>query len=213
MTCNFLLIGLRNTLEEALVTNLSTSANDAASNAAATNDTAANNAGTNNLPEKTAAGTYVSTTTEQTIALGQILGKLLQAGDVLVLTGDLGAGKTQLTKGIAAGMGVTDDVTSPTFTIEMVYEGTTMPLYHFDLYRLNDPDQLEDTGLYDALESDGPTIIEWGEQFAEQIGERTLDVYVSRLSEEELESDDTEPRREVRFIPQNARGEEIIQSL
>ena len=90
------------------MTNLSTSANDAV----------------NNLPEKTAAGTYVSTTTEQTIALGQILGKLLQAGDVLVLTGDLGAGKTQLTKGIAAGMGVKDDVTSPTFTIEMVYEGT-----------------------------------------------------------------------------------------
>ncbi len=197
------------------MTNLSTSANDAANNAnAAANNTAANNDSTaNNLPEKTAAGTYVSTTTEQTIALGQILGKLLQAGDVLVLTGDLGAGKTQLTKGIAAGMGVTDDVTSPTFTIEMVYEGTTMPLYHFDLYRLNDPDQLEDTGLYDALESDGPTIIEWGEQFAEQIGERTLDVYVSRLSEKELESDDAEPRREIRFIPQNARGEEIIQSL
>ena len=203
MTCDFLLIGLRNTLEEALVTNLSTSANTAA----------ANNTAANNLPEKVAAGTYVSITTGQTIALGQILGKLLQAGDVLVLTGDLGAGKTQLTKGIAAGMGVTDDVTSPTFTIEMVYEGTTMPLYHFDLYRLNDPDQLEDTGLYDALESDGPTIIEWGEQFAEQIGERTLDVYVSRLSEEELESDDAEPRRQVRFIPQNVRGEEIIQSL
>ena len=196
------------------MTNLSTSANNAAANdAAANNDTAANNVSANNLPEKTAVGTYVSTTTEQTIALGQILGKLLQAGDVLVLTGDLGAGKTQLTKGIAAGMGVTDDVTSPTFTIEMVYEGTTMPLYHFDLYRLNDPDQLEDTGLYDALESDGPTIIEWGEQFAEQIGERTLDVYVSRLSEEELESDDAEPRRQVRFIPQNARGGEIIQSL
>ena len=196
------------------MTNLSTSANNAAANdAAANNDTAANDAAANNLPEKTAADTYVSTTTEQTSALGQILGKLLQAGDVLVLTGDLGAGKTQLTKGIAAGMGITDDVTSPTFTIEMVYEGTTMPLYHFDLYRLNDPDQLEDTGLYDALESDGPTIIEWGEQFAEQIGERTLDVYVSRLSEEELGSDDTEPRREIRFIPQNARGEEIIQSL
>ena len=196
------------------MTNLSTSANNAAANdAAANNDTAANNVSANNLPEKTAVGTYVSTTTEQTIALGQILGKLLQAGDVLVLTGDLGAGKTQLTKGIAAGMGVTDDVTSPTFTIEMVYEGTTMPLYHFDLYRLNDPDQLEDTGLYDALESDGPTIIEWGEQFAEQIGERTLDVYVSRLSEEELSSDDAEPRREIRFIPQNTRGEEIIQSL
>ena len=196
------------------MTNLSTSANDAtANNGSAASNTATSNTAANNLPEKMAASTFVSTTTEQTIALGQILGKLLQAGDVLVLTGDLGAGKTQLTKGIAAGMGVADDVTSPTFTIEMVYEGTLMPLYHFDLYRLNDPDQLEDTGLYDALESDGPTIIEWGEQFAEQIGERTLDVYVSRLSEEELESDDAEPRREIRFIPQNARGEEIIQSL
>ena len=196
------------------MTNLSTSANDAtANNGSAASNTATSNTAASNLPEKTAAGTYVSTTTEQTIALGQALGKLLQAGDVLVLTGDLGAGKTQLTKGIAAGMGVADDVTSPTFTIEMVYEGTLMPLYHFDLYRLNDPDQLEDTGLYDALESDGPTIIEWGEQFAEQIGERTLDVYVSRLSEEELESDDAEPRREIRFIPQNARGEEIIQAL
>lgn len=191
------------------MTNLSTSANDATAN----NGSAASNTAANNLPEKAAAGTYVSTTTEQTIALGQILGKLLRAGDVLVLTGDLGAGKTQLTKGIAAGMGVTDDVTSPTFTIEMVYEGITLPLYHFDLYRLNNPDQLEDTGLYDALESDGPTIIEWGEQFAEQIGERTLDVYVSRLSEEELRSDDAEPRREIRFIPQNARGEEIVQAL
>ena len=196
------------------MTNLSTSANDAtANNGSAASNTATSNTAANNLPEKMAASTFVSTTTEQTIALGQALGKLLQAGDVLVLTGDLGAGKTQLTKGIAAGMGVADDVTSPTFTIEMVYEGTLMPLYHFDLYRLNDPDQLEDTGLYDALESDGPTIIEWGEQFAEQIGERTLDVYVSRLSEEELESDDAEPRREIRFIPQNARGEEIIQSL
>ena len=194
------------------MTNHSTSANLGANNAAVSN-TATNNTAANNLPEKTAASTFVSTTTEQTIALGQALGKLLQAGDVLVLTGDLGAGKTQLTKGIAAGMGVADDVTSPTFTIEMVYEGALMPLYHFDLYRLNDPDQLEDTGLYDALESDGPTIIEWGEQFAEQIGERTLDVYVSRLSEEELTSDDAEPRREISLIPQNARGEEIIQAL
>ena len=156
---------------------------------------------------------FLTSSQEETIALGCTLGSLLREGDVLVLTGDLGAGKTQLTKGIARGMGVSGDVTSPTFTIEMVYEGKRMPLYHFDLYRLNDPDQLEDTGLYDALESDGPTIIEWGEQFAEQIGERTLDVYVSRLSEEELVSDDAEPRREIRFISQNARGEEIIQSL
>ena len=104
---------------------------------------------------------------EETIALGERLGRALAAGDVLVLTGDLGAGKTQLTKGIAAGMGVTDDVTSPTFTIEMVYEGAEMPLYHFDLYRLDDPDQLEDTGIFDVLGADGVCSIEWGEQFAD----------------------------------------------
>ena len=85
---------------------------------------------------------FVTHTTEETIALGARLGALLQAGDVLVLTGDLGAGKTQLTKGMATGMGITDDVTSPTFNILMVYEGSSMPLYHFDLYRLDDPDQL-----------------------------------------------------------------------
>ena len=94
---------------------------------------------------------FVTGSREETIALGERLGRALVAGDVLVLTGDLGAGKTQLTKGIAAGMGVTDDVTSPTFTIEMVYEGAKMPLYHFDLYRLDDPDQLEDTGIFDVL--------------------------------------------------------------
>ena len=66
---------------------------------------------------------------------GRTLGSLLREDDVLVLTGDLGAGKTQLTKGIARGMGILGDVTSPTFTIEMVYEGERMPLYHFNLYR------------------------------------------------------------------------------
>ena len=66
---------------------------------------------------------FVTGSRDQTIALGEKIGRALEAGDVLVLTGDLGAGKTQLTKGIAAGMGVVGDVTSPTFTIEMVYEG------------------------------------------------------------------------------------------
>ena len=126
-----------------------------------------NNTIANNLLEKTAAGTFVSTTTEQTIALGQALGKLLQAGDVLVLTGDLGAGKTQLTKGIAVGMGVTDDVTSPTFTIEMVYEGTTMPLYHFDLYRFSYPEEWQDAGLDDFFSGNHVNLIEWAIQGGE----------------------------------------------
>ncbi|WP_321971295.1 tRNA (adenosine(37)-N6)-threonylcarbamoyltransferase complex ATPase subunit type 1 TsaE [Paratractidigestivibacter sp.] len=118
----------------------------------------------------------------ETIAVGEKLGRELAAGDVLVLTGDLGAGKTQLTKGIAAALGCEGDVTSPTFTIEMVYEGGRLPLYHFDLYRLDDPAQLEDIGLYDVLGADGVCVIEWGEQFADELGDYTS-VRVTRLDD------------------------------
>ena len=148
---------------------------------------------------------------EETIALGERLGRALRAGDVLVLTGDLGAGKTQLTKGIAAGMGVTDDVTSPTFTIEMVYEGAEMPLYHFDLYRLDDPDQLEDTGIFDVLGADGVCSIEWGEQFADQIGDARVDVFVTRLDDEAAPGE--EPPREVRLVAHDERGEALLATL
>lgn len=148
---------------------------------------------------------------DETIALGERLGRALAAGDVLVLTGDLGAGKTQLTKGIAAGMGVTDDVTSPTFTIEMVYRGAEMPLYHFDLYRLDDPDQLEDTGIFDVLGADGVCSIEWGEQFADEIGDARVDVFVTRLDDDAAPGE--EPPREVRLVAHDGRGEALLATL
>ena len=154
---------------------------------------------------------FVTTSQEETIALGERLGALLQMGDVLVLTGDLGAGKTQLTKGIAAGMGVEDDVTSPTFNILMVYDGADMPLYHFDLYRLDDPDQLEDIGLYEMLDGDGACVIEWGEQFSDEIGPERLDVYLTRLDEQAAVGE--EPPREVRLVAQGERAEEIAAAL
>ena len=148
---------------------------------------------------------------DETIALGERLGRALRAGDVLVLTGDLGAGKTQLTKGIAAGMGVTDDVTSPTFTIEMVYQGAEMPLYHFDLYRLDDPDQLEDTGIFDVLGADGVCSIEWGEQFADEIGDARVDVFVTRLDDDAAPGE--APPREVRLVAHDGRGEALLATL
>lgn len=153
----------------------------------------------------------VTRSREETIALGRRLGAVLRAGDVLVLTGDLGAGKTQLTKGIAEGMGVREDVTSPTFTIEMVYEGTEMPLYHFDLYRLDDAAQLEDTGIFDVLGADGVCAIEWGEQFSEELGDARVDVFVTRLEDEAAPGE--EPPREVRLVAHDARGEELLASL
>lgn len=183
------------------------------------------------LPRMVDSGIFVSSSTAETIALGEKCGELLAAGDVLVLTGDLGAGKTQFTKGIARGMGIAADVTSPTFTIEMVYEGGAMPLYHFDLYRLNDSSQLDDIGLFDAMESDGPTVIEWGEQFADDIGDERVDVFISRLDGAgdanatdaatsdlgegtgDISATSAEPLREIRFVAYNKRGQELIERL
>lgn len=154
---------------------------------------------------------FVSGSVEETIAFGERLGRLLREGDVLVLTGDLGAGKTQLTKGIARGLGVSDDVTSPTFTIEMVYEGTELPLYHFDLYRLDDSAQLDDTGLFDVLGADGVCVIEWGEQFSDEIGPERVDVFLTRLDDEVAPG--VEPPREVRLVAHDVRGRELLAEL
>lgn len=154
---------------------------------------------------------FTTRSPDETLALGRTLGTLLRAGDVLVLTGDLGAGKTQLTKGVAEGMGVGDAVTSSTFTIEMVYEGARMPLYHFDLYRLDDADELEDVGLYDALGSDGPCLVEWGERFADEIGPERVDVILSRLDEEVAAG--VEPPRLIEFVAHDARGRQLVAEL
>ena len=138
---------------------------------------------------------FISHSTEETIAFGERLGALLREGDVLILTGDLGAGKTQLTKGIARALGITDDVTSPTFTIQMVYPGRDMDLNHFDLYRLERADQLEDTGIFDVLGADGVCVIEWGEQFADELGDERIDVVLRRL--DDAVATGAEPPREI----------------
>ena len=155
--------------------------------------------------------TFVTTSAEETIRIGKRLGALLVPGDVLVLTGDLGAGKTQLTKGIAAGLGVVDDVSSPTFTIEMVYEGSSCTLYHFDLYRLEDASELDDTGIFDVLGADGVCVIEWGEQFAKEIGDERLDIILSRRDDEAEPG--VEPARTIDFRPLGCRAKEIVAAL
>jgi tRNA threonylcarbamoyladenosine biosynthesis protein TsaE len=154
---------------------------------------------------------WKSHSADETMAFGRRLAQFLAPGDVLVLTGDLGAGKTQLTKGIAAGLGISDDVTSPTFTIEMVYRGGRLPLYHFDLYRLDEAAQLEDTGLFDVLDADGVCVIEWGERFVDDIGELRLDIYLNRLDAEAGEGE--EPPRSIRLIPRCPRAIEIASGM
>lgn len=106
----------------------------------------------------------VSTAPEKTFSFGRQLGQLLQEGIVLCLIGDLGAGKTLLVQGIAQGLGLNEEITSPTFTVMNVYEGN-IPIYHFDLYRLESPEQLVDIGFDEYTNAGGIAIIEWPDKF------------------------------------------------
>lgn len=112
-----------------------------------------------------------------TEALGKLLGRHAADGDVFCLTGDLGAGKTLLSRGVAEALGVSsEDVTSPTFAIMNVYQGTELEVRHFDLYRLNRPEELEDIGFDEYVGGDGVTLIEWAELFSEQLPEEYLQI-------------------------------------
>ncbi|MGP1529315.1 MAG: tRNA (adenosine(37)-N6)-threonylcarbamoyltransferase complex ATPase subunit type 1 TsaE [Treponema sp.] len=112
---------------------------------------------------------YLKTETEQaTIALGAVLGTLLQKGDVIALQGPLAAGKTQLTKGIAQGLAIAEDVTSPTFTLISEHYGR-LPLYHMDVYRLGSSEEFLDLGVDDLLYGDGVCVIEWSEKVLHEL--------------------------------------------
>ena len=106
-------------------------------------------------------------TPEATKQLASTLAPYLHEGDVILLEGDLGAGKTQFVQGIAEGLGIRASVTSPTFNILLQYDGGRLPLYHFDLYRLDDASELEDIDFYGTVEGDGVSFIEWGSKFPE----------------------------------------------
>lgn len=105
----------------------------------------------------------------ETEALGEALAKRLQPGTVIAFTGDLGAGKTAFTRGLARGLGVTERVTSPTFTIVNEYEGGRLPLFHFDMYRLASSEELFDVGWEDYLHRGGICAVEWSENIADAL--------------------------------------------
>lgn len=109
---------------------------------------------------------------EETLQIGEQLGKLLDKGNIVCLSGDLGAGKTSFAQGIAKGLGVKDYVTSPTYTIINEYEGR-LPLYHFDVYRLNDVEEMHELGYEEYFFSDGVVVLEWADMVRDLIpGER-----------------------------------------
>src|SRR4051794_39301871 len=122
---------------------------------------------------------YVLPAPEDTHALGRDLAEVLRPGDLVVLVGPLGAGKTALTQGIGAGLGVREPVTSPTFVIARVHRADRMPLVHVDAYRLGSVADVDDLDL-DVTVADSVTVVEWGQGLVEQLADEHLEVRLER---------------------------------
>ena len=120
---------------------------------------------------------YESNSAQETFDFGAELGRKAVPGQIICLDGDLGTGKTVLTKGIAAGLGIDEPVVSPTFTIVHEYEGR-LPLYHFDVYRIDDPDEMEEIGYREYFYGNGLTIIEWSELIADILPEDAMRIKI-----------------------------------
>jgi len=129
------------------------------------------------------AFTAETSSAQATRAVGAALGRLVRPRDVIVLAGDLGAGKTVLTQGLASSLGVSGRVTSPTFNILVVHRGET-DLAHFDLYRLEHAEQLEDIDFWGVVESDAVSVIEWGDRFADLLPPDVLTVTLTIVDDE-----------------------------
>lgn len=126
--------------------------------------------------------TFLTNSPAETEAIGSALGKILQPGAILAYRGDLGAGKTAFTRGLARGLGCTDIVTSPTYTIVNEYLSGRIPLFHFDMYRLASSDDLWDIGWEDYLERGGVCAVEWSENVDDAM-EGAVAVTIEKLGE------------------------------
>lgn len=123
---------------------------------------------------------YCSNSVEETEGLGETLAAKLTPGAVVAFSGDLGAGKTAFVRGMARGLGISERVTSPTFTVVNEYEGGRLPLFHFDMYRLGSADELYDIGWEDYLGRGGVCAVEWSENIREALEEGCILVEIRR---------------------------------
>lgn len=152
--------------------------------------------------------TVITTRNEaETYRVGEALGQMIDAPLVITLDGELGTGKTVMVKGAAKGLGITEIVRSPTFTIMMVYRGR-LPLYHFDFYRLEDKIELDSLDLDEYLEGQGVVFIEWGEKFADCLPPERM---VIRLSYSREDMSSTE--RVIAFYPQGRAACDLLDKL
>lgn len=125
---------------------------------------------------------YKSNSPKETANIAKAFAKKLQKGDVLCLSGDLGVGKTAFVQGLAKGLGVDDYISSPTFTIVNCYEGT-LPLYHFDVYRISDPDEMYEIGYEEYVYGDGISVIEWPQIINDILPESRYDITITKKLE------------------------------
>ena len=128
---------------------------------------------------------FITYSPEESIALAENIGKLLRAGDCIAYYGDLGAGKTTFTRGLAKGMGLPDEVSSPTFAIVNEYHGKgRLSLYHFDMYRIESSDELETTGFYDYPLEESVFAVEWSENIEDAFPENVIRIIISRVDDD-----------------------------
>lgn len=123
---------------------------------------------------------------EQTLQIGRMLGESAVPGEVYALDGDLGVGKTVFTKGFAEGLGIEEPVSSPTFTILQIYEDGRIPLYHFDAYRIEEPEEMEEIGFDEYVDGDGVCLIEWAGRIEELLPRDTRIVHIEKDLEKGL---------------------------
>lgn len=123
---------------------------------------------------------FIVKSVDETQLIGCKIGSIAKSGDIICLTGDLGTGKTHFTKGIAEGLNISEHITSPTFTIVNEYEGR-LKFYHFDVYRVNDPDEIEAIGFDEYIFSDGVSVIEWSNYIEELIPKEHIKINIEKL--------------------------------
>jgi tRNA threonylcarbamoyladenosine biosynthesis protein TsaE len=149
--------------------------------------------------------TIATSCAAETIELGERLGRLLAEGDFVALVGELGAGKTHFTKGLAAGLQVDADtpITSPTYTILNIYDGR-LPLYHFDLYRLSGPEEVDDLGFDEYFSGSGVCVVEWAERLEDELPAQALIVSFAHTGDD---------GRSVSFTAAGERGKALVARL
>ena len=128
--------------------------------------------------------TIVTHSPAETIALGEKIGALLRGGEVIAYRGGLGAGKTTITRGISVGLGLGDEVTSPTFALVNEYAGEKLTLYHFDMYRITSAEDLETCGFYDFMNERSVIAAEWSENIADELPDDAIYIDIARVSDE-----------------------------